>query len=42
LAFLKDQQCELLQGYLFSRPATTEQLQADFKESDLKPLLFGQ
>jgi len=42
LAFLKDQQCELLQGYLFSRPATKEQLQADFKEAELKPLLFGE
>jgi diguanylate cyclase (GGDEF)-like protein len=40
LAFLNNQNCDMLQGYLFSRPATAEQLESDFKQAAIKTLLF--
>jgi diguanylate cyclase (GGDEF)-like protein len=33
LAFLQNQQCDRLQGYLFSKPATVEQLETDFNSN---------
>ena len=39
LAFLQSQQCELLQGFLFSRPLTAKQLEMDFKDT-VKTLFF--
>ena len=41
LAFLKTQECDCLQGYLFSKPATAEQLQNDFNPVELRKLLLG-
>ncbi|CAA9889358.1 Response regulator receiver modulated diguanylate cyclase/phosphodiesterase with PAS/PAC sensor(S) [Candidatus Methylobacter favarea] len=41
MAFLTTQQCEILQGYLFSRPASAEQLETDFNTAALKTFLSG-
>jgi EAL domain-containing protein (putative c-di-GMP-specific phosphodiesterase class I) len=38
LAFLNNQNCDMLQGYLFSRPATAEQLESNFKLAAIKTL----
>jgi diguanylate cyclase (GGDEF)-like protein/PAS domain S-box-containing protein len=42
LAFLTAQECDCLQGYLFSHPVTAEQLQSDFNLAAVKSLLSGQ
>jgi len=38
LAFLNNQKCDMLQGYLFSRPASAEQLENNFKLAAIKTL----
>lgn len=39
LAFLKTQHCDVIQGYLFSRPDTSEHLEADFNIMASKALI---
>jgi len=41
LAFLREQDCDILQGYLFSKPATAEQLAANFNQADLLRLFIA-
>ena len=40
LAFLKNQQCDILQGYLFSQPTSAGQLETEFNTAAIKTLLF--
>jgi EAL domain-containing protein (putative c-di-GMP-specific phosphodiesterase class I) len=39
LSFLTSQQCDSLQGFIFSKPVTPQQLDIDFNTTQFKPLL---
>jgi diguanylate cyclase (GGDEF)-like protein/PAS domain S-box-containing protein len=42
LTFLKAQQCDRLQGYLFCRPVSAEQLEAEFLSDNIKTLFSNE
>lgn len=41
LSFLKTQKCDSLQGYMFSKPLSAEQLETGFNTAEIKSLLPG-